>query len=141
MERKEIGKFSCPKAQPIGQANSRIAQADLELTIRLIVRISSSIMSQSMFDTYSNRVQDTTIPAYKAAAGLISVSVFRRLVSGYVELLTMSVWQSEQALIRFLESCPPTKKLSSDNGVIHMEPHVYELVASEQGILETGDTQ
>jgi hypothetical protein len=98
-------------------------------------------MSQSMFDTYSNRVQDTTIPTYKAAAGLISVSVFRRLVSGYVELLTMSAWQSEQALVRFLEGCPPTKKLSSDNGVIHMEPHVYELVASEQGILKTGDNQ
>jgi heme-degrading monooxygenase HmoA len=100
----------------------------------MIVKISSAIMPQSLFDPYLNRVQATTIPTYKAATGLISVSVFRRLVSGYVELLTLTVWQSEQALTRFLQSCPPIKKFSNDNGVIHLEPHVYELVASGKGI-------
>jgi hypothetical protein len=92
-----------------------------------------------MIDTYLNSVQATTIPTYEAAEGLISVSIFRRVVSGYVELLTFTVWQSEQGLTRFLENCPPAEKLSSDNGVIHMGARVYELVTSGQGIPQTAE--
>jgi len=86
-----------------------------------------------MFSRYLDHVHTSAIPAYEAAAGLISVSVFQRLVVGYVELLTLTMWQSEQALTRFLEGRPPTNNDRSDYGVIHMEPHVYELVSSRQG--------
>ena len=51
----------------------------------MIVRISSAIVPHAMFDSYLSHVQTSTIPAYEAAAGLISVSVFQRLVVGYVE--------------------------------------------------------
>jgi heme-degrading monooxygenase HmoA len=86
-----------------------------------------------MFDRYLSHVQTSAIPVYEAATGLISVSVFQRLVVGYVELLTLTMWQSEQALTRFLDDSPATDNDRSDYGVIHMEPHVYELVASRQG--------
>ena len=92
-----------------------------------------------MFNTYLSHVYGTTIPAYAATTGLISVSLFRRPAVGYVELLTLTMWQSEQALTRFLESCPAINGLSSDNGVIHMEPHVYELVASRQRIRQSAE--
>jgi heme-degrading monooxygenase HmoA len=86
-----------------------------------------------MFDRYLSHVHTSTIPVYEAATGLISVSVFQRLVVGYVELLTLTMWQSEQALTRFLEGRLATNNDRSDFGVIDMEPHLYELVASRQG--------
>lgn len=92
-----------------------------------------------MFDRYLSHVHTSTIPAYEAAAGLISVSVFQRLVVGYVELLTFTMWQSEQALTRFLEDSLATNNDRSDYSVIHMEPHVYELVASRQGTRQIAD--
>lgn len=92
-----------------------------------------------MLDRYLGHVHTSTIPAYEAAAGLISVSVFQRLVVGYVELLTITMWQSERALTRFLEGRPTTNNDRSDYGVIHMEPHVYELVASRQGTRQIAD--
>lgn len=122
------------------RADVRDAQNRLEVTNRLILRTSSAIVPDSMFDTYLSHVQATTIPAYEAATGLISVSVFRRPVVGYVELLTLTMWQSGQALTGFLDSCPPITELSSDNGVIHMESHVYELVASGQGTSQTAES-
>jgi heme-degrading monooxygenase HmoA len=69
---------------------------------------------------------------YESSTGLISVSLFQGLVVGYVELLTLTMWQSEQALNRFLDDSPATNNDRSDYGVIHMEPHVYELVVSRQ---------
>ena len=86
-----------------------------------------------MFDRYLSHVHTSTIPVYETAAGLISVSVFQRLVVGYVELLTFTMWESQQALTRFLEDTPATNNDRNDYGIIHMEPHVYELVASRQG--------
>jgi hypothetical protein len=43
------------------------------------------------------------------------------------------MWQSEQALAKFLEDGLARTNNNSDYDVIHMEPHVYELVASRQG--------
>jgi hypothetical protein len=45
-----------------------------------------------MFDRYLSYVQNSNIPVYEAATGLISVSVFQRLAVGYVELLTLTMW-------------------------------------------------
>ena len=86
-----------------------------------------------MLDRYLSHVHTSSIPVYEAATGLISVSVFQRPVVGYVELLTLTMWQSEQALTRFLDDYPAANNDRSDYGVIHMEPHVYELVVSRQG--------
>lgn len=105
----------------------------------MIVRISSAIVPHSMFDGYLDHIYTSTIPVYKAATGLISVSVFQRLVGGYVELLTLTMWQSEQALTRFFEGRPATNNDRNDYGVIHMEPHVYELVASRQRTRQIAD--
>jgi heme-degrading monooxygenase HmoA len=99
----------------------------------VIARISSAIVPHSLFDKYSAYLHASAIPIYEIAEGLVSVSVFQRPVVGYVELLTFTVWQSEAALTRFLEDRPATNNERNDYGVIHTEPHVYELVASRQG--------
>jgi heme-degrading monooxygenase HmoA len=84
----------------------------------------------SLLEMYLDHVHTNMMPAYKAAPGLVSVSVFQRSVVGYVEFLTLTMWRSEQALTIFLAETLATKG-ESDYGVIQMEPHVYQLVFRE----------
>ena len=69
----------------------------------MIVRISSAIVPHSMFDGYLEYVHTSTIPVYEASRRTNFSFLFQRPVVGYVELLTLTMWQSEQALTRFLE--------------------------------------
>ena len=87
----------------------------------------------SVLQTYLDHVHNSRIPAYMAAAGLVSVSVCQRPVVSYVELLTLTLWQSEQALSKFLEADLAAAKDRNENDVIHMKPHVYELMVTRQG--------
>jgi hypothetical protein len=97
------------------------------------MRISSAVVPHSILDRYLDHVRTSIIPVYESAADLISLSVFQRPVVGYVELLTLTMWQSDQALTRFLEDNLATDSDRSSYGVIHMEPQAFELVESRQG--------
>jgi len=99
----------------------------------MITRISSALVPQSQFGKYLEYVEKSVVPAYEVAAGLISVCLLRRTVVGYIELLTLSLWQSDEALTAFLESQPGPIGLRSDYGAIHMEPHAYEQVVCRDG--------
>jgi hypothetical protein len=87
----------------------------------------------SVLQTYLDHVHTSRIPTYRAAAGLVSVSVCQRPVVSYVELLTLTLWQSEQALSKFLEGDLAAANDRNENDVIHMEAHVYELLVTRQG--------
>ena len=76
-------------------------------------------------------IEQFVIPRYEAAPGLISIWLMQRPFVAYVELATLSMWQSEQDMTRFLESqampfCP-------GDGVIQLEPHAFEIVLSHPG--------
>ena len=68
----------------------------------MILRISSAIVSENQVGTYLEHVGKNVMPAYQTAVGLISVSLLRRQVVGIVEFLFLSIWQSNEALKRFL---------------------------------------
>lgn len=87
----------------------------------------------SILQTYLHHVHTSRIPAYRAAPGLVSVSVCQRPVASYVELLTLTLWQSEQALSKFLEGDLAAAKDRNEHDVIQMEPHVYEVLETRQG--------
>jgi heme-degrading monooxygenase HmoA len=102
----------------------------------VIVRISSAIVPSSKFAAYSEHLRSKAIPIYEAAAGLQWVAFLERPVAGYVDVVTISVWKSEQALARFVES-----KLSKDNpasyaDVIQLDPRAYDLILSAEGRLQ-----
>jgi hypothetical protein len=49
-------------------------------------------------------VQENEIPSYESAAGLISV--LPRPFVAYVEVMALSLWQSDEELTGFIESQP-----------------------------------
>jgi heme-degrading monooxygenase HmoA len=106
------------------------------LSAYVIVRISSAIVPSSEFNAYLEHLRSKAVPIYEAAVGLRWVALLQRPVAGYVEVMTLSVWKSEQAMERFIEG-----KLSKDNpashaGVIQLDPHAYDLIESAEGRLQ-----
>ncbi len=53
--------------------------------------------------------QTHEIADYESAAGLVSVWLLRRPFVPYVEVMTVSVWESEQALHQFIKSQAPCR--------------------------------
>jgi len=92
----------------------------------VIVRISSVIVPQARLQPYLENVQSVEIPVYQAADGMVSVWLLVRTTVGYAELRTVSLWQTEAELERFLQ-----KQLSPSpgyaEGVITLEVRNYDL--------------
>ncbi len=99
----------------------------------MIVHVSSVIVPHPQVSAYLEYVQMSSIPAYENAAGLVSVSLLQRPFVAYVELLTLSLWESEYALSQFDEVQSTTDGVRSQHGIIHFEPHTYQLVVSRRG--------
>jgi heme-degrading monooxygenase HmoA len=102
----------------------------------VIVRISSAIVPSSEFAAYSEHLRSKAIPIYEAAAGLEWVAFLERPVGGYVDVVTISVWESEQALARFVEGKLSKEDPASYAGVIQLDPRAYDLIVSAQGRLQ-----
>lgn len=92
----------------------------------LTVCISSAFVPQPKFGQYLQNVQDSEIPTYEAAAGFVSVSLLQRICVSYVELLVVSMWQSSEALVQFLQS-RPTDVPRECCGAIELGTRIYEV--------------
>jgi heme-degrading monooxygenase HmoA len=99
----------------------------------VIVRISSAIVPSSELDAYLEHQRSKVIPVYAAAAGLRWVAFLQRPVVAYFEVVTLSVWKSEQAMARFMEGEAFKDEPTSHMGVIKMDPHAYELTVTAEG--------
>jgi heme-degrading monooxygenase HmoA len=113
---------------------ARSFRADL-----MIVRISSNVVPEASLDLYLEYFRKNEIPNYGAAAGLASFYVLQRSVVAYVELLSISFWESEQVLTRFLDTQTPTRAATESYGVIHLEARNYTLLISGKGGIQTGE--
>lgn len=71
------------------------------------------------------------LPNYETAEGFFSVCVSKREVVAYVEVLTISIWQSEDALRHFIQD--NGRVATKDRGFISLEPHTCELLYSLPG--------
>jgi len=112
----------------------------------VIVRLSSTAVPISELNAYTEHVQGTEIARYENAPGLASVWVLQRPFVAYVELLTISLWESEQALASFVETEPPTDRTKPPYGAVRLDARQYEFVLFREGMarsgrLESCDTQ
>ena len=94
--------------------------------------MSATIVPHSKCEIYLASLQSNAIPAYEAADGLISVALLQRPFGGYVEVLMLSLWVSEDSVARFLQ-CKPEVDGVKTEGAIRVEPHVYEFILSHRG--------
>jgi heme-degrading monooxygenase HmoA len=106
----------------------------------VIVRISSSSVSESRVGSYREFLESSVIPRYETAPGMVKVFLLERQLVAYVEILTVSLWQSREPLQQFFESRQLTvesQKLMEDVkrkcGVIEGEPRTFEVVLSCEG--------
>jgi hypothetical protein len=75
------------------------------------------------------QVQRNLLPAYERAHGLDSVHLLYRSLVAYDELVTVSLWLSEEALAQFTASCD-LQECSPELSGIKFEPRTYTLVLS-----------
>ena len=97
----------------------------------MILRISSIAIPRPGVDDYLDHVERDVIPRYEAAQGLEWVSILQRVVVAYVEVITISAWQSEDAVTHFFQHWPAEAK--HEYAGIEFEPHNYTLLMSRQG--------
>ena len=119
----------------ISHAKAQTANGQVEVSnARVIVQISSVAVPHAELASYLESVRVTEIPHYEFAPGLQSVLLLQRECVGYVEVMTVSRWSSENALQRFTKNELIPKAVGS-GGVIILEKRTYELAFSCEGKL------
>jgi heme-degrading monooxygenase HmoA len=97
----------------------------------VIIHTSSVIVPQRESAAHLDHVRCILLPNYETAEGLVSVCVSKRETVAYAEVLTISIWQSEDALQRFIQD--QGRVVTKDRGLISLEPHTFELLYSLPG--------
>jgi heme-degrading monooxygenase HmoA len=96
----------------------------------MIVQVSSVAVPQSLVSVQIEDIRSRTIPAYQAAEGFVSLCLLKRPFVAYVELLMISIWESEPAWNRFTASQLPVDGAERDQDVIRLGLRTYELLVS-----------
>ena len=99
----------------------------------MIVRISSTIVPQSTAELAVEPWRTTILPSYLASQGLIVVCLLQRPFVDYIELMTLSVWKTQEALDQFLQREIRIVIPDRSNDIIQLEAHTYDLVAFHAG--------
>ncbi len=111
------------------------------MATQVIVRISSAIVPEPMASSYLEYMQNCEIPCYEVANGLIGVSVLQKPFVAYVELMTVSVWRSEEALKRFVRDQLHADRAEAGGGAIELSERIYEVVLARPGKLRVADVR
>lgn len=104
----------------------------------MILRMLSAFVPRSELEMYLEHLRIKTIPACEAAAGLISVALVRRQFVEYVEVSTISTWQSEETMTRFLGQAAPIDPSQPVRLLVEWEAHIYEMVVARDGMQSDG---
>jgi heme-degrading monooxygenase HmoA len=105
----------------------------------VIVRISSAAVPAHNLTSYLEHVQGSEIPSYEAARGLTSVWLLQRSLVAYVELMTISLWRSEDAMREFVEKQILADRAENEYGLIQYEARIFEVAAYREGkVLDEG---
>ena len=98
-----------------------------------MLRITSAAVPSSNSAPFLEYVQDYEIAEYECAPGLLSVWLVQRPQVGYIEFLTLSLWQSEQTLNSFVEGQTREYRGTAEYGAVRMDSRVYELALLREG--------
>jgi hypothetical protein len=105
----------------------------------MIARISSTIVRQPALELCVERWRTTILPSYVSSQGLIVVCLLQRSFVDYIELMTLSVWKTQEALDQFLQRGTEIVVPEGSDDTIQLEGHTYDLVAFHAGSAYTWD--
>jgi hypothetical protein len=101
----------------------------------VIVRILSCAVPEPNRDAYLEFVKRNELAFYESSPGLVAVWLLERSFVAYVEVLILSVWDSEKSMMGFVEKHSSLDEVKRGHGVIPMAAHSYRLSASLSGKL------
>ena len=101
----------------------------------MIARIWHGVTEREKADEYVNYLNRTGIPDSRATPGNRGMFVLRRIEGGHAHFLTLSLWDSMEAIKKFAgEDCERARYYPEDeNYLLELEPGVehYEVSASQ----------
>jgi heme-degrading monooxygenase HmoA len=100
----------------------------------VLARTSSALVSRAKCHEFLSYLQNSVLPHYHNSPGLVSVLLLQRVVVGYVEFLTLSIWRSQEALDGFTANDSSAEDIKNRFAAIPMDPHSYEVVDPAMGI-------
>jgi len=99
----------------------------------VIVRISSSVVPEANLGAYLAHVESNEVVLRASSPGLIAVWLLDRPFVAYVEVLVVSVWESQESMTDSIEKPALPDETKHDLGVIQLEARTYRLLASRDG--------
>jgi len=98
----------------------------------MIVQVSSVAVPESLVSVQIEDMRSRTIPAYQASEGFVSLCLLQRPFVAYVELLMISIWDSEPALNRFTATQLAVDVAERGHDIIRLGLRTYELLVSAE---------
>ena len=107
----------------------------------MIVRIWHGVTSESKADAYLDYLKATGLKEYRAIEGNRGVQVLRSISNGRAEFLTVSYWESFDAVRKFAgnEIDKPVYYPEDKEYLLEFEPKVvhYEVLVSELDLVDS----
>jgi hypothetical protein len=101
----------------------------------VIVQILSYAVPEPNLGAYLEFVKRNELAFYESSPGLVDVWLLERSFVAYVEVLILSVWDSEKSMMGFVKKHSSLNEVKRDHGVIPIAAHSYRLSASLGGKL------
>jgi hypothetical protein len=105
----------------------------------VIARIASTIVPQPAIGVSVERWQTAILPRYLSSQGLILVCLLQRPLVAYIELMTVSVWTTQEELDQFLQRGPGIVVPERSDDIIQLEARAYDVIVFQAGSAFTRD--
>ena len=103
----------------------------------MIARIASTIVPQPAIGVSVERWQTAILPRYLSSQGLILVCLLQRPLVAYIELMTVSVWKTQED--QFLQRGPGIVVPERSDDIIQLEARAYDVIVFQAGSAFTRD--
>jgi len=97
--------------------------------------MSSCAVPEANIAAYLEFAKRNELVLYLSFPGLRAVWLLERPFVAYVEVLILSVWDSEESMMEFVRKHSPLDQQKSDHGAIAITTHSYRLSALLDGVV------
>lgn len=93
----------------------------------MIARVCSAFVISDRIEEFVALLRNEIMPVYTSTDGILSVIVLQRKLAGYIEIMILSIWESNDAVVEFAGRQSLNTGSLSELGVIQKEIANFEL--------------
>jgi len=105
----------------------------------MIARVCSEFVISTRMEDFLAKLRDEVLPAYISANGILSVMILRRALIGYTEVLILSLWESQDAVLQFASRESFDEAYIRELGIIRKERLAFDVICSWSSELTSRD--